>query len=425
MVNAHKQLKSPGYHSSNRNGEAVAATTIGAGWMSDKLYDRSEQDYLAYEAETVESFENLQDSLNHTSDITTMGTARNRGVSDEYSSLSFFADDNVNAPDEIFQYVNDKGDVVMFTEEERSLIHGYERGDNYPIEGLEGHHLKTVRDNPDNLALAADQDNVVLATEKGHITHLHDGYSQNPTHERYDDVFYGNDERLDLTLQHNQDEIMLSTFEEGMITAGGGAIIFTTMYATIQGYKLRKDPRPWAMKRVELAKQTLGIAFISGGLASVGFLSKKGMEESLMPVGEMLQGSMMEHMTDILVVNGMFITVTLVSASIKYWRDRKNGESAEDARKKLKSTSVTGAAEAAVFISLGFGADALGSLAADTLFDALIPDPTGLVIVGRITYSAAKFGKRWWDSDKHKNSIKKCTEVRIIFQEERALQAVN
>ncbi|AOM84458.1 hypothetical protein [Salisediminibacterium beveridgei] len=392
--------------------------------MSDKIYDQRELDYLAYEEETVESFEIMEDKLNHTSDITSMDYARSRGVSDEYSSLSFFAEDSVNAPEEVFQYVDDDGNIVTFTEEERQMVQGYERGDTYPIDGLEGHHIETVRDNPDNLALAADQDNVVLATEQGHLMHLHDGNSHNPTHERYDGLFQNNEDRLEITLQHNQDEIMLSTFQEGMITAGGAAVIFTVLYASIQGYKLRKDPRPWTQKRLTYIKETVGIAVISGGLAGVGFLSKKGLEEALIPVGEMLQGSMMEHMADILVINGVFLTMTMTSAAIKYWRDRKNGLTAEEAGQRLKQTAVTGAAEGAVFVSLGFGVDALGSFATDTLIDALIPDPTGLVIVGRITYSASKFGKKWWDSDKHKQSIRKCTDVRIMYQEKRALEAI-
>src|SRR5690625_3341654 len=295
-------------HSSNLNGEGVAVTTVGSALMNDKIYEQREAEYMIYEENTVNAFEDLQTSLNDTDSITSMDYARNRGVSDEWTSLSFFADEDINAPDDVFQYVNDDGGVGLFSQREQGLIQDYVAGEGYPIEGIEGHHIETVRANPDNLALAADQDNIVLATEKGHHDHLHSGHNLNDTNPLYEGMFYTNEERLSLTLDYNQSEMIPTMSEQAGFIIGGSVLLFGTVSMIIEALKLRHDPRPWKQKREQVIKKGISISIVGGVLAGLGFIAKESFQPLMAPIGEMFMGTVVEHaFSSILLYNSIFL----------------------------------------------------------------------------------------------------------------------
>ncbi|WP_311764950.1 recombinase family protein [Paenibacillus agricola] len=102
-------------------------------------------------------------------------------VQREWEVNNFFANDKINAPNDVFLYVNDQGNVVPFSQKERNLISEWQKGEKAPIQGIEGHHMELVKDNPDNINLAADPDNILMATKQGHRDFLHGGNTQNPT----------------------------------------------------------------------------------------------------------------------------------------------------------------------------------------------------------------------------------------------------
>ena len=81
----------------------------------------------------------------------------------------------------ILQYVDDNGELVSFTEDELEAIRNWQPGEAYPVKGLEGHHIETIRENPTDIQLASDSDNIILATDIGHLEHLHGGNNSNST----------------------------------------------------------------------------------------------------------------------------------------------------------------------------------------------------------------------------------------------------
>jgi hypothetical protein len=59
-----------------------------------------------------------------------------------------------NAPTEAFEYIDDNGNVVYFTEEQQLQIQQWNSKYPYPVKGIEGHHMETIKENPDDRALA-------------------------------------------------------------------------------------------------------------------------------------------------------------------------------------------------------------------------------------------------------------------------------
>ncbi len=411
------------FHSSNANGEGIASTALGTSWLNDKIYEQREADYLVYEENTVNAFEDLQTNLNDTDSITSMTYARTRGVTDEWTSLSFFADDNVNAPDDVFQYVDDSGAVNSFTQHEQGLIRDYKIGDGYPIEGIEGHHIETVRANPDNLTLAADQDNIVLATETGHHKHLHSGDNLNDTNTDYDGMFYGNNERLELTLDYNQNEIIPTIGEQAGFVIGGSILLFGTVSMTIEALKFKNDPRPWKQKRVQFIKKGLSISIVGGLLAGVGFIAKESFPLLMSSIGDVFSGTVVEHaFSSILLYNGVFFVVTVSAAMIKYWRERQNGIDRDKVRPEFGQIVMIAGAEFMAFQALGIGFDVLGGMVGEALLDGLIPDPTGIIIGLRVGYGLLKMGKKALEHNDNRKAVKECTRIRLNHYYGEAIQ---
>ena len=217
------------FRSANRYGEGIAASFISADWMVDKLIcEPKELEYLHYEQQVTQNYEELRASFS-TDSVTSIDTARSLGVQREWEVYNFFADENINAPDELFVYVNDKGDVAPFSQEEIDLISMWKKGDKSPIEGIEGHHMELVKDNPTNIELAASPDNILFATKEGHRAHLHGGNTHNPTDPEYFSHSLTMDEQFGMTLDHNKDEMTLDFLEAGSVKVGGSMLLYGSL----------------------------------------------------------------------------------------------------------------------------------------------------------------------------------------------------
>ncbi|MBB5175035.1 hypothetical protein [Texcoconibacillus texcoconensis] len=396
--------------SSNRKGELVATTYIGTQWMADKaIYEPSELEYLNYEEETTGSFQDLMDRL-QSSDYTSMDSARNAGVQNEWEVYQFFAQDEVNAPNEVFQFIGNDGKVDYFTDEEIEQIASWERGTPYPIDDIEGHHMEVVHKNPNDFELAADHENILFATSDAHHEHLHAGNFQNETAQEYFGMQTSAQEKLEMTLVHQQSEMIPGVFSYGAISVGGTAALFAITGLVIEGIKLKNDPRPWMVKREELIRQGVSLSVMGGALGLVGYTTNTTFSHLLAGVSLPI---LEQSFTDILALNGAFLAITVTSGLLKYMYDKKNGMDAEEARQKFESVMKVAVTEFAVFQAIGVGADVATGLASDVLGDALIPDPTGVLIAARLVYSLGKAGMKMNDVYEQKQSLQLCRKERF------------
>lgn len=400
------------FHSSNRYGEGVALSTISSYWMVDQfIAEPKELDYLAYEEQATARYEELIEGFSN-DNITSMDYARNLGVEREWQTYQFFASEEINAPDEVMVYVNDLGEVVPFSKEEIELISNWQKGQPAPIEGIEGHHMELVRDNPNNIELAASPDNILFATSTGHRDFLHEGHTHNPTAQEYFPYSLTTDEQFELTLAHNQELLTLSMLETGMWTVGGAMVLYASIRSLVEWYRMKDSLIPWERKRAQILKTGMATALVGGGLASVGFVTAASMEGIF---ADMAPGMLEQFFTEMLAINGAFFAVVATGGLLRYAWERKMGKDAEQAMQDYKQIMMTATAEFLAFSALGLGLDVLASAATDTVMDALIPDPTGILIGARVAYSLLKLGKKAWDSNENKKALQMCTAIRMDY----------
>ena len=406
------------FHSSSRYYEGAAVTSISGAWMVDEfLVKPRELEYLHYEEDVVNSYETLVQSQVIGENVS-MEHARTAGVNNEWEMYNFFAQDEVNAPLEVFEYIDSEGDVSYFTEEQVKQIQQWDSNTAYPIKGIEGHHLETIKDNPTDTALAADSDNILFATSEGHRIHLHGGNTQNSTNEAYMGISTSNDDKLALTLSHNEDIITLNFWEAGAMAVTGSATIYVTATMIIELIRLRKDPRPWIQKRKDLALSGM-LAGITGlGLGAIGYTVHTGIDSL---IGDFSIAGLETFFDSMMAINGAFFAISLAAAGITYLQLRRQGQTHEQAFCQFKNLALTSMAELAAFSALGIGIDigldALGGL----VLESLLPDPTGLLIAGRLIYSIFKMSKKYSNSKKEKLAFEECEEVRRVFYYQQAL----
>jgi hypothetical protein len=131
--------------------------------------------------------------------------------------------------------------------------------------------------------------------------------------------------------------------------------------------------------------------------------------------------SMMEHFfTDMLAINSSIFAIAATGALLRYYWSIRKGQSTEQAKKDFQQVMMVVTAEFLAFSALGLGLDVLGSVAMDTVTDALIPDPTGILIAARVTYGIFKMGKKMWDSNQNKAAVQECIESRLRYLGEKA-----
>jgi hypothetical protein len=395
------------FHSSTYAADVASLSLIGAGWMADRLYyEPRELEYLEYKQYAVQEYEELMQSFTHIP--STMEAARTAGVSHEWELYRFFAE--IDAPREVFRYVDDQGDIALFTDSEIEQIRNWSGSSPYPVPGIEGHHLQTIKENPDNLELAASPDNILLATEEGHRMHLHGGNTQNPTQPGYMEEHWTSDQMLDVALRHAQEEMVPGMAELGLISIGGSAALYTTVGLTLRALELRKDPRPWVQKRDALYRAAIGTALTGGVLATAGWTASAALESLFAHLPEDLLSSSMETIT---AINGAFAAVTLTAGLLSYIRSVRSGKDVDAARAEFKSVMMVAAGELLAFQALGLGAEFLGDMLADTFLDALIPDPTGFLLTLRFGYSMFKLLGQSIQRHQNKTAMKRCRDIRL------------
>lgn len=380
----------------------------GTSWLVDEIWvEPKEIEFLNYEQDVTNRFEELQASQQINSN--SIDYARSQGVENEWEMVSFFASEDVNAPASVFQYVDDQGELVSFTEDELEAIRNWNPGEPYPVEGLEGHHIETIRENATNIQLASDSDNIILATDQGHLEHLHGGNNSNPTQDAYLDVKMSNEERLAETLAYNENEIVPGFFDAATAATASTIIIGVTIGQIITFYQLKNDPRSWNEKRKLMANAALLSTITSAGAGAVGFSANYLLAETFNDVSV---GSIDQFFTDMIGMNGSVLAVQLATATFSYVRAVSKGANAKQALHRYKGEMITVVAEFAAFsligIGLEIGADMLGGL----LLDALIPDPTGVLIALRVGYSLYKMGSKMYTKKKHQEAYTNCIEIR-------------
>ncbi|KMY51032.1 hypothetical protein [Peribacillus loiseleuriae] len=400
------------FHSSKRYGEGIALSYISTSWMVDEfISEPRELEFLEYKENATAQFQALKESFANNS-ITSIHTARSLGVQREWAEYKFFAHDEINAPENVLVYVNDKGEVVPFSEEERNLILEWQSGEKYPISGIQGHHMKLVKNNPDNIDLAANPDNILFATEEGHREFLHGGNTQNATDPEYFKYSLTMDEKFELTVNYNEDLITLGLIKKGALSVGSSMALYSSIRMLIEWYRLKNDPRPWHRKREELVKTGIATALFGGGLSAVGYLTRISMDGFFAD----FTPSMLDHFfTEMVAINGSFFIITVTGSLLRYIWEVRKGKSQEEAKKDLQTMLMVATAELLAFSALGLGLDILVDFATDTIMDALIPDPTGILIAARVGYGIAKLGKKVWDGKQNKEALIQCIAIRMNY----------
>ncbi|WP_456277581.1 hypothetical protein [Bacillus sp. AK128] len=403
----HQQRRS--FHSDTSKFHGTLLGVISGTWMADELFiEPREEEYLEYEERATLYYQEFQASQTNNPDIS-METARSNGVTNEWESYRFFANGDLNAPREVFNYIDDEGNNTYFTEKEIEDIRSWEDGAAKPVQNIEGHHVETVRENPTDTMLASDPDNIILATKEGHREHLHGGDTKNPTQEEYLQYVQTNDEKFAMTLDYNEDIITLNFWEEGAASSASSTIVYLTINEAMNLYRLKKDPRPWAQKKADALLSAKANTIIGLGLGTLSFITNETLTICLTHLS--LVGAS-ELFIEMCTINGTFFVMSIALATLNFIKNRQNGETRDEARKKYMSSIMTATAELIVFSVLGVGLEigfeALGGL----IVDAFIPDPTGILIALRAGYSIFKLGKKYYDSKQNQQAYTMCIELR-------------
>jgi hypothetical protein len=398
------------FYSAKRIGEGVSLSYIGSDWMVEKqLYEPRELQFLEYKEDATINYEHFKESLS-SENISNIISARQAGVQNEWKTYHFFAQDELNAPRDLFVYINDDGKPDYFTNEQILSIKNWENGDPAPVKGIEMHHMELVSHNKENIGLAATPDNLLAATRQGHITHLHGGNTQNATSPEYFEHSLTTDQQFYKTVEYNRDQMTLNEFENGVYTIGFSTMIFTVISLGIESYRLKDDARPWSEKKRILINTGIVTSTFGMGLSAIGYITKISVDDLFSSFSIPILN---EAFTDILAVNSSFLAITITGGLLKYILDIRNGYSREEASLGLKNVMLVATAEFLAFQALGIGLELLADFAKDAIVDSLIPDPTGILIVARGGYNLFKLGKNMINANENKKSVIRCTEQRF------------
>ncbi|NHN34350.1 hypothetical protein G9U52_31635 [Paenibacillus sp. S3N08] len=193
-----------------------------------------------------------------------------------------------------------------------------------------------------------------------------------------------------MTVNYNKELITLDLVDKGEAAVGSSMALYASISTVIECYRLRNDPRPWSRKLLQIVKTGMATALFGGALSSIGYIahiSIDGIFANFTP-------SMLEHFfTDMMAINGAFFMIVVTGSLLRYIWEVRKGKSQEMSKKEFQSKMVVAIAEFLAFSALGLGLDILSDFAVDTVIDALIPDPTGILITARVAYGFFKLGK--------------------------------
>ncbi|MFD1736943.1 hypothetical protein ACFSCX_10250 [Bacillus salitolerans] len=197
------------------------------------------------------------------------------------------------------------------------------------------------------------------------------------------------------------------------------AIVYLAINEVIDLYRLKKDPRPGAQKRSDAILSAKVNTIMGLGLGAVSYVTTETLTACLSNLSLVGASDMLIEMC---AINGTIFVMTIVFATIQFIKNRKNGGTMDEAKRKYKDTIVTATAELVAFsvigIGLDIGLDTLGGLVAD----AFIPDPTGILIALRATYSFIKIGMKIYESKQNQEAYKLCLDLRQKHAHDLALK---
>lgn len=430
---ATKLLRQPSRNNlmySNRSGEQLAATYVGTQWLWDKqIYDdrsaRFDEEIGSY---IQEEYHTLISGMS--SEGISMSTARTNAVEDKWEIYHFFAQVDIGAPQEVFTYVNDKGEVVPFTDQDMAKIESWEKGVGAAVEGIEGHHIHPVSYHPDDIALAADPNNIVFATESAHLDHLHGGNYANYTVDQYldHDQIFTHEEMLDITLDHRHQLYMTDTpiyQDVGAMTYMGvstlaAVSVFTVVKAGFELYRLRGSNFSNHLKRQVVLRQAGSNFAVGSMIATSAVGAKMGYDAIFHDVSiELLGAELLLGSLDIVVGFGV---AQMAAGLLRYRAERNKGVSEALAKQNLQAYLNQTMVEVAAFSGVGLAAmgasELLQSLGEDMLSSMI--DPTGITAAAILTYKGFKFGKGLFDQQKNKAAFERSSQIRTQHMVETA-----
>jgi len=381
---------------SDSSTELIGATYIGSSYVLDQYYQGTDEfiRYMNWEERFDLDVKALWDSQPKVTDVS-IDYARSLGVQRRWDWESFFSQDYVNAPEDIFSYVGSNGNVVQFTQDELELISTGEA-----IRGIEGHHINDVSSNIEDIAAAADPNNVELATREGHLW-LHDGSWQNSTNGQTNEILT----RLDIIKEGNQDQILVN---EDLTTRYMPIAIATMVYMGVYGatkaIKIRNKPMSFEQKAEivlsDMAEEGIGIA----GIAIATTIASGWLESSLEGVFNSYIDTMgsftnVGAFDQIFAMNNRFFLAATFHSTYRAFKDYRSGVAVEQVLSKAADDVLHKAKEMAVFQGVGF------------LADIFIPDPTGIIVAARIGWSVMKLAGQGIKYFKYKGEQKIYREV--------------
>lgn len=386
----------------------LSVTTVGTSWLVDELWvEPKELEYLHYEEDVTKRFEELQ--LSQEIDTNSIDYARSQGVENEWEMMHFFASEDVNAPSEILQYVDDEGNLVSFTNDELEAIREWQPGQAYPVEGIQGHHIETVHENATNIELAGDSDNIILATDSAHLEYLHGGSYKNPTQDEYLDVKMSNEDRLAETLSYNESQIVPGFFEVGLVSIAPTALLGITIKQLVTYYQLQNSELPWNEKKKVLAKTAIFSTLTSSGIGALSYSTASVLDWVF---DDLSVGVVDEFFSSMIEINGSLLSVQLATAVLSYVTALFKGVNNEQAFRNAKNQMVTALAEFAAFSAIGLGLELSFDMLGGVVMDALLPDPTGVLIFLNAGYKLFKLGRKIWIKRAHEQAYKECMLIR-------------
>lgn len=427
----------------HKDHQRIDEQTVG---LQEKL-----KDYQAYYSQTTAEFERLVESQSVSEDLS-INTARSLGVRHKWELLNFFSRSDINGATNIFQYVADDGTVQQFSANEIDEIREWKKFGKYPISDIQGHHIESIKDNLGNIELAAEPDNIVLATPHAHFHILHEGSFHNQTNALYMDSTLMKNEMLNLTLDYNYQNTMegvstayqtdiLKDIELGLMSSAiTGTIAGVLQFVNIQ--KMRRkgivisqnDLRNMKVNiTINMIKPTLTLILKNGtyeiGNASVTPIS---MNMAYEDAGTLLDISSCEsEISASLEIAGIttaylgVTTLNLVGTLIKHNISKERSYLKDQ---QFKSQMKWYGAELVGFSALGYGLsgvltqDFIMDQAVDVVTNSLTPSLTFTAAVA--TYRVGKLGKKTWDQLEERKAYKKCGIIHLNSQYQKALASL-
>lgn len=285
---------------------------------------------------------------------------------------------------------------------------------------IEGHHVNSVAASVEEgakaIASARDPENIQLASRAGH-QHLHNGDFGNSTQGLPNQATSLRDGEIDSDLAARVDA---PTAAAELPLALGAGLVAGSIGAVVELWRLRKDPRPWAKKRVILAS-----TFAMRGLAGAGLsVAALGVRDAVTAsaageaLAELTATSLAELGLDVSadtvenLLGGAagLEAVFIVRAGAGAARDVLAGRSTwSQARRDHGRAVLVATGENLAFLLLGVAVD------------CALPDPTGVVIAVRIAWSV---GKAAYKTRENVVSQAECLQARMQVARSDAIAAL-